>query len=44
MCAFSLGRMVVRLFRDNGIKVINIVRRPEQVEILQKEGAEYILN
>jgi len=42
--ASSIGRMIVRYFTKNGIKVINIVRRQEQVDILQKEGAEYILN
>lgn len=35
---------MVRYFQQNGVKVINIVRRQEQVEILQKEGAEIILN
>ena len=27
--ASSLGRMMVRYFQENGVKVINIVRRPE---------------
>ncbi|KAL4450893.1 hypothetical protein ABPG74_011735 [Tetrahymena malaccensis] len=40
----ALGRMIVRYFNKNNIDVINIVRRPEQVEILKKEGATFILN
>lgn len=42
--ASSLGRMIMRTFKLNGIKVINIVRRKEQEEILQKDGADYVLN
>ena len=42
--ASSLGRMIQRTFKANGIQVINIVRKKEQEEILMKEGAEYILN
>ncbi|EAR90902.2 zinc-binding dehydrogenase family oxidoreductase (macronuclear) [Tetrahymena thermophila SB210] len=42
--ASALGRMMVRYFKNNGIEVINIVRRQDQVEILKKEGATIILN
>ncbi len=42
--ASALGRMMIRYFRTNGIKVINIVRRKEQVDILKSEGAEFILD
>jgi len=42
--ASSLGKMLVRLGRRNNIDVICVVRRPEQVEELKKEGAKYILN
>ncbi len=42
--ASALGRMIVRLGRTNGIAVINIVRRQEQVDLLKGLGAEYILN
>jgi len=35
---------MVRYFHENGIQVIGIVRREEQVEILKKEGAKFILN
>ena len=40
----SLGKMVSRQLDKLGVKVINIVRREEQVEILMNEGAEYVLN
>ncbi|KAL4459915.1 hypothetical protein ABPG74_003441 [Tetrahymena malaccensis] len=42
--ASALGRMMVRYFKNNGVEVINIVRRQEQVDILKKEGATIILN
>ncbi|KAL4494959.1 hypothetical protein ABPG72_015659 [Tetrahymena utriculariae] len=40
----ALGRMIVRYFKKNDIEVINIVRRPEQVEILKQEGATFIVS
>ncbi|MBK6284763.1 MAG: alcohol dehydrogenase catalytic domain-containing protein [Draconibacterium sp.] len=42
--ASALGRMVVKMGKTQGIPVISIVRREEQVEILKAEGAEYIIN
>lgn len=42
--ASSLGRMMNRAFKTNGIKVINVVRRKEQEELLAKEGCEFVLN
>jgi len=37
--------MIIKLFKQHGIKVINIVRKDEHVEMLQKEyGAEYVMN
>lgn len=42
--ASQLGRMVVRIARDDGIPLINIVRREEHVKILTELGAENILN
>ncbi len=41
--ASALGRMIVRLGRTHGITVINIVRRPEQVEVLRALGAAHVL-
>lgn len=42
--ASALGRMMVRYFKANGVEVINVVRRPEQIDILKAEGATIILN
>jgi len=42
--ASQLGRQMVRYFHENGIQVICIVRREEQIDILKKEGAKFILN
>ncbi|EAR90900.1 zinc-binding dehydrogenase family oxidoreductase (macronuclear) [Tetrahymena thermophila SB210] len=42
--ASALGRMMVRYFKNNGVEVINIVRRQEQADILKQEGATIILN
>mmetsp|Transcript_30831 Transcript_30831/g.47228 ORF Transcript_30831/g.47228 Transcript_30831/m.47228 type:complete len:280 (+) Transcript_30831:26-865(+) len=43
--ASQLGRMIIRLFKEQGIPLINIVRREEQVTLLkEKYGADYVLN
>jgi NADPH:quinone reductase-like Zn-dependent oxidoreductase len=42
--ASALGRMIQRLARSRGIKVVNVVRRPEQVALLEAEGAEHVLD
>ena len=42
--ASALGRMVNRFLPPEGIEIINIVRREEQVDILRKEGATHVLN
>ena len=42
--ASALGRMVIKLGQKQGIPVISVVRREEQIEILKSEGAEYIVN
>lgn len=37
--------MIIKLFKQNGIKVVNIVRKEEHVEMLKKEyNADYVLN
>lgn len=41
--ASALGRMIVRLGKTHGITVINIVRRPDQVELLRALGADHVL-
>lgn len=42
--ASSLGQMVNRLGRSEGVQVINIVRRDAQVELLKSQGATIVLN
>ncbi len=42
--ASALGRMILRLGQLYSIPVIHIVRRQEQVELLNTMGAQYILN
>jgi NADPH:quinone reductase-like Zn-dependent oxidoreductase len=42
--ASALGRMIIRLALDFGITTINIVRRPEQVALLQGLGSSHVLN
>ena len=42
--ASSLGKMLIRYFKKKGVKLINIVRKEEQIEELKKEGADYVLN
>jgi NADPH:quinone reductase-like Zn-dependent oxidoreductase len=42
--ASALGKMIIRLGQRFNIAVINIVRRQEQVELLQARGAAYVLN
>ena len=40
--ASNLGQMLVKICQHDGIPLINVVRKPEQVETLKKIGAEYI--
>lgn len=42
--ASALGQMVNRFARSEGIQVINVVRRDEQVALLKEQGATIILN
>lgn len=42
--ASALGKMVVRLAKRFSFPLINVVRRPEQVELLRKSGAEHVLD
>lgn len=42
--ASSLGQMLYKYSKTNGLEAINIVRKPEQEEILRSIGAEHILN
>lgn len=40
--ASNLGQMLVRLCQQEGVPLVNIVRRDEQEELLRTLGAEYI--
>jgi NADPH:quinone reductase-like Zn-dependent oxidoreductase len=42
--ASSLGQMVNRLGRSEGVQVINVVRRETQVDLLKAQGADVVLN
>lgn len=42
--AGALGKMLIRLARREGIEVVNIVRRREQVELLKTLRCVYVLN
>src|SRR5690606_6659674 len=42
--ASSLGRMLNRLCVNDGIALVNIVRREEQELLLRSEGARWVLN
>jgi NADPH:quinone reductase len=42
--ASNLGQMLNRLCIDEGIALVNIVRKPEQEMILRSLGAKYIIN
>jgi NADPH:quinone reductase len=40
--ASNLGRMLIRLCREEQVPLVNIVRKSEQEEILRSEGAQYV--
>ena len=42
--ASALGQMVNRLCKNEGIQMINIVRREAQKELLKEQGAEIVMN
>lgn len=42
--ASNLGQMLVKICKDDGIGLVNIVRKAEHVEILKNLGAEYVVN
>ena len=42
--ASALGRMVIRLGQRFRLPLVNVVRRPEQVDLLRAMGAEHVLN
>src|SRR5436190_1519889 len=40
--ASNLGQMLVKICADDGVPLVNIVRKPEQVELLKSIGAEHV--
>jgi len=42
--ASNLGQMLVKICLQDGVDLVNIVRRQEQVDILKALGAKYICN
>lgn len=42
--ASNLGQMLVKLCRADGVSLVNIVRKPEQVATLKAIGAEHVCN
>ena len=40
----NLGQMLVKLCAADGIPLVNIVRKPEQVELLRGLGAKHVVN
>ncbi|MCK9992713.1 MAG: hypothetical protein Dbin4_01233 [Alphaproteobacteria bacterium] len=40
--ASNLGQMLVKICREDGVKLVNVVRSPAQAEILRTAGASYI--
>ena len=42
--ASALGQMLNRVCMDKKLPLVNIVRRDEQVELLKKQGATYVVN
>jgi NADPH:quinone reductase-like Zn-dependent oxidoreductase len=41
--ASNLGQMLVRICREDGVGLVNVVRRPEQAELLRELGAEHVV-
>ena len=42
--ASNLGRMLVAICREDGIPLVNVVRRAEQARLLAEMGAEHVCN
>jgi NADPH:quinone reductase-like Zn-dependent oxidoreductase len=41
--ASNLGQMLVRICLEDGVGLVNVVRRPEQAELLKEIGAEHVV-
>ena len=44
VAASNLGQMLVKICQEDNIPLVNIVRRPEHVELLQGLGATHVVN
>ncbi|MBO6505047.1 MAG: zinc-binding dehydrogenase [Kordiimonadaceae bacterium] len=42
--ASNLGQMLVRICQDDGVELVNIVRKDEQAQLLKDMGAKYVVN
>jgi NADPH2:quinone reductase len=42
--ASNLGQMLVKLCLKDGVELVNVVRKPEQAELLRGLGAKYVCN
>ena len=42
--ASNLGQMLVKICKDDGVPLVNIVRKAEHVELLKSLGAEHVCN
>lgn len=42
--ASNLGQMLNRICLDDGVALVNIVRKPEQAELLRAAGAEHVVD
>ena len=42
--ASNLGQMLVRICADDGVPLVNVVRKAEQVELLRRIGAEHVVD
>lgn len=42
--ASNLGQMLVKICKEDGLELVNIVRKPEQAEILRGLGAKHIVD
>jgi len=42
--ASSLGQMLNRICQEDGLELVNIVRREQQAELLREQGASHVVN
>ena len=44
LAASNLGQMLVKICKEDGLPLVNIVRKQEQVDLLKGLGAEHVVN